>query len=79
MSGTAKARLRAARERLAAKDYREAVAECRAALEADPSCADACVYIGKASFLLGDRAQVCIDSMRLFACLFVCLVGGWVR
>ncbi|GBF94747.1 hypothetical protein Rsub_07630 [Raphidocelis subcapitata] len=54
---SAKRALRAAREHLAAQQYREAIAECKAALQQDAACFDAYVYIGKAAFLLGDHEQ----------------------
>lgn len=55
---SAKRALRAAREQLAAKNYAEAIAECKAAVQADPTCFEAYVYIGKAAFLMGDHEKV---------------------
>jgi hypothetical protein len=55
---SAKRALRAAREQLAAKNYAEAIAECKAAVQADPTCFEAYVYIGKAAFLMGDHDKV---------------------
>jgi hypothetical protein len=40
---SAKRALRAAREHLAAQQYREAIAECKAALQQDAACFDAYV------------------------------------
>ncbi|KAI8473996.1 MAG: hypothetical protein J3K34DRAFT_518511 [Monoraphidium minutum] len=53
----AKKALRAAREHLAAKNYKEAVAECKAALQQDPKCFEAYLYVGKATFLMGEYDQ----------------------
>ena len=40
---SAKRALRAAREHLAAKNYREALSESKAALQQDGACFDACM------------------------------------
>jgi len=39
--GSVKRALRAAREHLAAKSYREAIAECKTAIQADATCFEA--------------------------------------
>eukprot|EP00878_Enallax_costatus_P006021 GHUV01006316.1.p1 GENE.GHUV01006316.1~~GHUV01006316.1.p1 ORF type:complete len:690 (+),score=196.02 GHUV01006316.1:93-2072(+) len=52
-----KKHLKQARECLAAKDYKEAIQNSKAALKEDRSCYEAYVYIGKAAFHLGEFEQ----------------------
>lgn len=56
-SSDLKRALKSARECLAAKEYRDALQHCKAALKEDRSCYEAYLFVGKAAFHLNEASQ----------------------